>query len=149
MLRRALGCLLLVGCSQTATAPDAGGRAWACVSTSTTAPDDLDEVGCLNDFTQLASVPIDATIPGARSVKVVFDTADGTLHFQNSTRFTVHYDWVSTHRSGGSLPVVASRASFNTTEYFSAASSSRPSASTKGRACSRSSSLRTTRRRPS
>lgn len=119
MLRRALGCLLLVGCSQATSTPDAGGRAWTCVSTSTTAPDDLDEVGCLNDFTQLASVPIDATIPGARSVKVVFDTADGTLHFQNSTRFTVHYDWVSTHRSGGSLPVVPSRASFNTTEYFS------------------------------
>jgi hypothetical protein len=117
-----LAALVLTACPATTTpTPDAGPtHTWACTApASATAPDDLDELGCFSDFTALASTPIDATIPGARSVKVVFDTIDATVHFQNSTRFAVHYDWVSTHRSGGSLPVVPTRASFNTTEYFS------------------------------
>ena len=49
------------------------------------APDYLKEVGCLDDFEVLASQPLDTTIPGARSGKIVLDQSDGdALYFQNS-----------------------------------------------------------------
>jgi len=85
------------------------------------AVDHLRTLGCTQDFEALASDPIDSTLPGARSTKVVYDTAqaDGALYFQNSVLYPVHYDFVSTHLSGGTLPVVPQLASFNTTEYYS------------------------------
>lgn len=104
------------------SASDAGadaGRAWACTNTAA-APEFLSELGCLTDYTVLASVPVSASIPGARSVKVVLDQADSNaLYFQDSVKYQVHYEFVSTHLSGGALPVVPSLSSFNTTEYFS------------------------------
>ncbi len=79
----------------------------------------LKHVGCSADFDALASVPIDASIPGARSVKVVLDTADGdNQYFQNSVLYQVHYDFASTHLSGNGLPVVPSLAEFNTAQYY-------------------------------
>ncbi|MFV8751740.1 PEP/pyruvate-binding domain-containing protein [Nannocystaceae bacterium ST9] len=82
-------------------------------------PESLEHLGCMADFDLLASEPLDATLPGARSVKVVQDHADAdALHFQNSVTYPIHYDFVSTHLSGGALPVVAQLADFNTTEYF-------------------------------
>jgi hypothetical protein len=84
--------------------------------------DYLRHIGCTRDFQALSSEPIDATLPGARSTKVVYDTAQagGALYFQNSVLYQVHYAFASTHLSGGDLPVVPQLASFNTTEYFSA-----------------------------
>jgi hypothetical protein len=64
----------------------------------------LRQIGCTSDFQALASAPLDVSLPGARSVKVVLDQADG--------------DALSTHLSGGNLPVVGSLADFNATEYY-------------------------------
>ncbi len=92
----------------------------ACVVDVDNAPDFLAEVACTADFQALASTPIDETLPGARSVKVVLDRADNNaLYFQNSVRFQIHHDFVSTHLSGNGLPVVPDLETFNTTEYFS------------------------------
>ncbi len=79
----------------------------------------LEHIGCSADFQALASQPIDASIPGARSVKVVLDTADSNhQYFQNSVLYQVHYDFASTHLSGNGLPVVPALADFNTEEYY-------------------------------
>ena len=83
------------------------------------APDSLITITCKDDFDALASAPIDATLPGARSTKVVLDREDGdALYFQNSVRFQIHYAFVSTHLSGGGRPIVGSLADFNSTQYF-------------------------------
>jgi hypothetical protein len=89
--------------------------------TSSGKVDHLRHIGCTKDFQALASEPIDQTLPGARSAKVIYDTAqsDGGVYFQNSVVYTIHYDFVSTHLSGNGLPVVPQLGSFNTTEYFS------------------------------
>jgi hypothetical protein len=80
-------------------------------------------IGCTQDFLSLASEPIDVTLPGARSVKVILDTAQpneaDALTFQNSVQFKVHFDFASTHLSGNGLPVVGTLADFNATEYYS------------------------------
>lgn len=77
-------------------------------------------LGCADDFEALASRPLDATIPGARSVKTVVDRVDAdALYFQNSVLYETHYQFVSTHLSGDGLPVVPMLAEFNTSEYFS------------------------------
>jgi hypothetical protein len=82
--------------------------------------DFLRQIGCTADFQALASVPVDQTLPGARSGKVVYDTADhGALYFQNSVKYQVHYQFASTHLSGNGLPLVPSLAEFNTSEYYS------------------------------
>ncbi len=79
----------------------------------------LKRVGCAADFEALASTPVDASLPGARSVKVVLDTADqNALYFQNSVLYEVHYAFISSHLSGGELPYVPPLFEFNTTEYF-------------------------------
>jgi hypothetical protein len=79
----------------------------------------LEHIGCSSDFRSLGSEPIDASIPGARSVKVVLDTADSNhQYFQNSVLYKVHYDFTSTHLSGNGLPVVPSLAEFNTSQYY-------------------------------
>jgi hypothetical protein len=80
----------------------------------------LQRIGCSADFNALASQPIDADLPGARSVKVVLDTADhDALYFQNSQTYKIHYAFASTHLSGHGLPLVAQLADFNATEYYS------------------------------
>ncbi|AUX43393.1 hypothetical protein SOCE26_048410 [Sorangium cellulosum] len=79
----------------------------------------LERVGCAADFEALASAPIDANLPGARSVKVALDQADqNALYFQNSVLYPIHHDFVSTHLSGDGLPYVPPLADFNATEYF-------------------------------
>jgi hypothetical protein len=94
----------------------------ACVIDVDAAPDGVDSVACRADFDALASTPLDATLPGARSVKVGFDRQDPSaapLWFQHSTRFPIHYEYASAHRSGGDLPLIGDLGTFNTTEYFS------------------------------
>jgi len=96
-------------------------RGNAIVITAADKVDYLRYIGCTSDFAALSSDPIDATLPGARSTKVVYDTAQtgGALYFQNSVLYQVHYDFASTHLSGNGLPLVPQLSSFNTTEYYS------------------------------
>ncbi|PKN53983.1 MAG: hypothetical protein CVU56_28970 [Deltaproteobacteria bacterium HGW-Deltaproteobacteria-14] len=93
----------------------------ACLlAASDPAPDALPALGCAGDFEALASEPLDTSIPGARSVKVVLDRLGGdALYFQNSVTYPIHHAFVSANLSGGALPVVGALSEFNTTEYFS------------------------------
>jgi hypothetical protein len=79
----------------------------------------LQSIQCTPDFQALASEPINSSLPGSRSVKVVLDQADGdALYFQNSVLYRLHYEFVSKHLSGGDLPLVPQLSQFNTTEYY-------------------------------
>jgi pyruvate,water dikinase len=83
-------------------------------------PDALSSFTCRSDFDALASEPLDSSLPGAQSVKVVLDLADGNaLYFQNSKKFKIHYEFASTHLSGGGRPLIPTLSDFNQTEYFS------------------------------
>jgi hypothetical protein len=59
-------------------------------------PDSLSEIGCKSDFDALASLPLDVTISGVRSMKYVIDTQDVKttdniqLYFQNTKRYPLH-----------------------------------------------------------
>jgi len=82
-------------------------------------PDYLEALRCASDFDALASAPLDTSLPGARSVKVVFDRDGGDrLYFQNSQKYLIHHDFAADHLSGGGLPIVPSLATFNQSEYF-------------------------------
>ena len=65
-----------------------------------TAPDIpyLSTIGCSSDFDALASLPLDVTIPGVRSLKFDIDLQDPIqkdhLYFQNSQLYPIHYDFV-------------------------------------------------------
>jgi hypothetical protein len=105
------GGTVVEGPCESAAAGDAGAPA---------APDLLRRLGCRTDFELLASQPLDSSLPGARSVKVVLDQSDhDALYFQNSGKFQIHYQFASTHLSGNGHPLVPSLAEFNQTEYFS------------------------------
>ena len=95
--------------------------AWRCtLAADAPETDALDRLGCRADFDALASLPVTSTLPGASSVKVILDLqGGGTLYFQDSVRFPLHYDFASTHLSGNGLPLVGSLPDFNATEYFS------------------------------
>jgi hypothetical protein len=93
---------------------DAGGAGGAA------ATELLTHIDCTADFLALASAPIDVSLPGARSVKVILDQANGdSLTFQNSVLYQIHYAFASKHLSGGALPLVGSLSEFNATEYYS------------------------------
>lgn len=63
---------------------------WACTNTEE-APPFLAQVGCIEDFEAIASLPLDASIPGAISAKTVVDLLDGdTLYFMNSQTYPLH-----------------------------------------------------------
>ena len=78
-------------------------------------------MGCQEDFDAFASLPIDASIPGARSVKTVVDQADGdALHFMNSVRYPIHWEYCYNYLNAPQgLPPVQDLAGFNLTEYYS------------------------------
>jgi len=129
-----LACLLALGCGDSkksapeavdAGALDAGPEgdaevAQVCVHEGKKAPDFLKKLGCEQDYKKLASNPVDASIPGARSVKTVIDRSDGNaLYFQNSVAYPIHFDFASSHLSGEGKPIVSDLRSFNATEYFS------------------------------
>ena len=82
-------------------------------------PDSLARIECMADYQALSSEPLDTSIPGARSVKVVLDIGtDASLYFQNSRKFTIHYEFASARLSGSGKPLVPSLAEFNQTEYY-------------------------------
>lgn len=94
--------------------------AWSCVIPAGESPDSAGQLGCLADYEALASQPADASIPGATSVKTIIDRVDGNrLHFMNSQRYCIHWDFASEHLSGDGLPIVPDLGSFNSTEYYS------------------------------
>ncbi|HET9931983.1 MAG TPA: hypothetical protein VFQ35_14875, partial [Polyangiaceae bacterium] len=120
---------LLAACSSSdgATNPGSVHEETCRVSDPKNSPDYIQHIGCKADFDALASVPLDATIPGARSVKVIVDQRDdqypNELYFQNSTRFKIHFEFASTHLSGKgpkdqTLPTVLGIADFSSTEYY-------------------------------
>ncbi|MGK4001388.1 PEP/pyruvate-binding domain-containing protein [Sorangium sp. So ce1036] len=116
-----VAAMLPPACSSSGSGPgDDGPPIEVCERTSDDASTEfLKRVGCAEDFEALASEPIDASLPGARSVKVVLDQADqNALYFQNSVLYRVHYDFVSSHLSGDGLPFVPPLGEFNATEYF-------------------------------
>jgi hypothetical protein len=129
----ALGLLLwCVGCSSSDAEPDAAVVAdfppeveeGDCeLDEGDESPHSLRALGCRADFDALASEPLDSSIPGARSVKVVFDqldpSGDGALYFQNSVEYPIHHEFAFAHLSGGDLPIVSTLAEFNETEYSS------------------------------
>lgn len=83
-------------------------------------PDSLSTLTCRADFDALASEPLDSSLPGAQSVKVVMDLADSSaLYFQNSKKYKIHYEFASTHLSGQGRPLIPALSEFNQTEYFS------------------------------
>ncbi len=92
---------------------------WECVVEEED-PDFAQQLGCEEDFDKLAADPLDASIPGASSVKTVIDRADeGALYFQNSTRYPIHWEFAFNNLSGDGLPIVPQLAEFNTIEYYS------------------------------
>jgi pyruvate, water dikinase len=85
-------------------------------------PDFLQQIGCQSDFDALASEPLDASIPGARSTKFVIDMLGGdALYFQNSKKYKIHHAFAAEHLSGMGKPIVPALSMFNMTEYYSTA----------------------------
>lgn len=120
-------CSFVAACGDGAPPSDDPGdelRQWSCeLEQPDDAPDYVQRIGCAADFDALASEPLDSSIPGARSLKVIYDRigseANGpALYYQNSARYLVHYDFAAEHLSGGELPFVASLAEFNDREYY-------------------------------
>jgi len=95
-------------------------REWVCVLAPDSGAPSSAELGCRDDFDQLASAPLDASLPGARSVKTVLDRLDdGRLHFQDSETYRIHHEFASAHLSGNGLPIVPQLSDFNAVEYYS------------------------------
>jgi pyruvate,water dikinase len=89
------------------------------IADATMPPDSLSRIDCEKDFEALSSLPLDDSIPGARSGKVVLDRQDGdALYFQNSNKYKIHYEFASSHLSGNGKAIVTSLSEFNGTEYF-------------------------------
>jgi len=83
-------------------------------TSTATAPKYLSELGCSNDYNALASVPMDTSLTGARSTKVVLDTVnDNTLYFQNSQLYSVHFEFVKAN-----LKNAGDSNTFETTQYY-------------------------------
>lgn len=112
---------LLAACAET-TEPAPSGPITlvegACVIGAAT-PDALGRIDCKKDFDAMSSAPLDTSIPGARSVKVVFDRGfDEQLHFQNSRKYVLHYEFAADQLSGSGKPLVPSLGEFSQTEYY-------------------------------
>ena len=79
-----------------------GPTEWPCeIASGSVAPDFLVKTGCTADFRALASEPLDASIPGAQSGKVILDLRNGAdaLYFQNSNpdKYPIHFDFAKVH----------------------------------------------------
>lgn len=99
-----------------------GPISWSCIIPAGTEPDSSGKIGCKSDFLALASTPLNASIPGAISVKTVIDDWDNDaiqLYFQNSKKYKIHHEFAYAHLSGKGKMPVPELAQFNTTEYSS------------------------------
>ena len=84
----------------------------------------LPQLGCKEDFELIASDPLDASIPGARSVKTVIDRLNqdepSKLHFQNSKKYLIHWEFAFANLGAAQgLAPVPELGTFNLTEYYS------------------------------
>ena len=96
---------------------------WVCLVADGTTPDYLEQIGCEADFLAIASRPLDATIPGARSAKTIVDREGGnTLTYQNTNLYVTHYEFASAHLSGNGRPIVEMLAYFACISSHSVAS---------------------------
>lgn len=113
----ALAALAAVSCDRSAGSGPA--RDWECAIAAGAAADSSSVLGCRDDFAAFASEPLDATIPGAASAKVIVDRADADhVHFQNSKLYKIHWDFASRFLSGNGRPAVPTLPQFNATEYY-------------------------------
>jgi pyruvate, water dikinase len=110
----ACASLVVLGCSDSAT------KLWVCGIPAGTAPPSTGQIGCEGDFLALASEPLAASIPGARSVKTSIDREAGfALSFQDSRTYPIHWDFLFNHRSAPQgLPRVPMLSQFNSAEYY-------------------------------
>ncbi|MEO7668439.1 MAG: PEP/pyruvate-binding domain-containing protein [Polyangia bacterium] len=100
------------------------------IAAGTPAPHYLQHLGCRADFDALASEPLDSSIPGALSGKVILDQLDmrqkngEALWFQNSVKYQIHHQFASKYLSGPQgatiLPIVPVLSQFNRSEYYAA-----------------------------
>jgi pyruvate, water dikinase len=117
---------LALGCSDGSQTDSPSAPAWTCetpedvraalIADPSQAPDYLERTGCRGDFDALASQPLDASLPGARSGKVILDLYDGDkLYFQNSNRYPIHYEFAKAHLDQQTSPLlrVGTIADFN------------------------------------
>lgn len=78
-------------------------------------PNYLSSIGCRKDYDALASEPIDSSIPGAVSAKVILDREDDNrLYYQNSKKYALHFDFVTENIDNP--PTIQT---FNESVYFS------------------------------
>ncbi|HSW60828.1 MAG TPA: PEP/pyruvate-binding domain-containing protein [bacterium] len=93
---------------------------WECLAKEGEEKEFLGQIGCSEDFLLLSSLPMDSSIPGARSVKTVIDRMDeNRLYFQNSKKYKIHWEFARAHLSGKGKPFVDSLEIFNSVEYYS------------------------------
>jgi hypothetical protein len=101
-------------------AEEEGGTSFECTLEPASDPEWAEVIGCHADFLQVAAAPLDASIPGALSVKTVIDQFDeDNLYFQNSNKYLIHHQFCQPHLSGNGLPIVPALGQFNQTEYYS------------------------------
>jgi hypothetical protein len=97
-------------------------KIWSCSITDGTEPNYLTVLGCQADFKALASEPLDASIPGATSLKTIIDlqdpVKDNPLYFTNCKKYPIHFEFAWEHLSGNGLPIVQGLSQFNA-EYYS------------------------------
>jgi pyruvate,water dikinase len=124
LLLVALACDDAGESSETSASPDADitetevTQPTGCQIEGAEPPDSVAAIGCVADFEALASEPLDTSIPGARSVKVVLDREDNdALYFQNSQKYPIHHDFAAAQLSGNGLPIVPALATFNQSQY--------------------------------
>lgn len=88
---------------------------WECASEEGADFDALPQLGCTEDFERASAEPADASLPGARSVKIIIDRVDANrLYFLDTTEYPLHFDFAKTHLSAvGELPLIADQAAFN------------------------------------
>ena len=120
-MRALPGCaLLLVPTLFACSSPEEQVVNWSCTITADKSPDYAQQLGCLADFEALAATPLDSSLPGARTVKVLVDQVGGdALYFQNTSTYAIHWEFASTHLSGNGKPMVPPLSQFNQTEYYS------------------------------
>ncbi|PRP94598.1 PEP/pyruvate-binding domain-containing protein [Enhygromyxa salina] len=91
---------------------------WTCVLDPEVEVDYSQTLGCRADYERLATLPTSSTKSAAITGKTVFDSFDGQLYFQDTSKYPIHWDFAFEHLSGSGSPIVPQLSSFNETEYY-------------------------------